>query len=215
MLRHPDRWPAPAASRIRGRALLYDLSALESSSAVDRVPLSRKAATVSDEDGLIPCLECGRRMRSLARHLTTQHHLTADEYRARHGLPRTAALRADQTRRRLTQIAHQQHEERAAALAPYQGRERLAGLQQRGVDAIRDSMDRAVVREHREPAQQRGVAAMLAARAAQLDERARAAGYASLHDAIERTSDLSAAAAARRIGVSAQTVTRHRTKYQE
>lgn len=35
----------------------------------------------------IACLECGKRMKMLKRHLTTEHNLTPDEYRQRWNLP--------------------------------------------------------------------------------------------------------------------------------
>lgn len=37
-------------------------------------------------DGII-CLECGRKLKMLKRHLSTDHNLTIDAYRAKWGLP--------------------------------------------------------------------------------------------------------------------------------
>ena len=95
MRRRPDRWPAPVACRIRRHTLLWDLAELK---AADYRPGPvGPGTTVSDSDGMIPCLECGRRFRGLARHLDT-HQLSAAQYRARHSLPPDAALAADRTR---------------------------------------------------------------------------------------------------------------------
>jgi predicted transcriptional regulator len=38
---------------------------------------------------LITCLDCGKKMKMLKRHLDTDHQMTVDQYRARWGLPKT------------------------------------------------------------------------------------------------------------------------------
>lgn len=53
---------------------------------------------------------------------------------------------------------------------------------------------------------------MVAARTRKLDEQARAHGYANAADAVERTLDQSAKAAARATGLSPQTITRRRVE---
>lgn len=40
----------------------------------------------------ITCLECGRSLSQLASHLSRVHQMTAQEYRARHGLPASYSL---------------------------------------------------------------------------------------------------------------------------
>lgn len=50
----------------------------------------------------IECLECGRRLRSLATHLPRIHALTDGEYRARWGIPATAPLAGRATREKLS-----------------------------------------------------------------------------------------------------------------
>ncbi len=37
----------------------------------------------------IVCMECGKKMTMLKRHLMTEHSFTIDQYRTRHGLPNT------------------------------------------------------------------------------------------------------------------------------
>jgi predicted transcriptional regulator len=38
---------------------------------------------------LITCLDCGKKMKMLKRHLNTDHQMTVDQYRAKWGLPNT------------------------------------------------------------------------------------------------------------------------------
>lgn len=47
---------------------------------------------VDRDEYTILCHECGQRFEALAYHLRRAHEMTADEYRAAHGLPRTAGL---------------------------------------------------------------------------------------------------------------------------
>jgi predicted transcriptional regulator len=44
-----------------------------------------------DQDCL-PCLLCGRSYRTLHTHLLKTHHMAADDYRARYGIPWTRGL---------------------------------------------------------------------------------------------------------------------------
>ncbi len=46
-------------------------------------------ATKSVFASYIVCMECGKKMTMLKRHLMTEHSLTIDQYRGRHGLPNT------------------------------------------------------------------------------------------------------------------------------
>jgi predicted transcriptional regulator len=38
---------------------------------------------------LLACLDCGKKMKMLKRHLNTDHQMTVDQYRAKWGLPKT------------------------------------------------------------------------------------------------------------------------------
>lgn len=51
----------------------------------------RYAQLDEDADGLL-CHECGGRYRSLGAHANRSHGMTADEYRAEHGIPRRISL---------------------------------------------------------------------------------------------------------------------------
>lgn len=46
-------------------------------------------ATKSVFPSYIVCMECAKKMTMLKRHLMTEHSLTIDQYRMRHGLPNT------------------------------------------------------------------------------------------------------------------------------
>ncbi|GAB2912438.1 hypothetical protein GCM10027047_08280 [Rhodococcus aerolatus] len=56
---------------------------------------------VVDDDEHVVCHECGHPCRSLGAHVTRAHGVTAEHYRARHGLPPDTCLAAPRTRRRV------------------------------------------------------------------------------------------------------------------
>ncbi|WP_197370976.1 MucR family transcriptional regulator, partial [Streptomyces clavuligerus] len=101
MQQQRGRWPAPVACRVRGRALLYDLEELRAVAARGGDGRSRRPGG-ADADGLVTCLSCGRRFRSLGPHLARAHHTTAAEYRAEHRLAATTALMATDVRTALS-----------------------------------------------------------------------------------------------------------------
>ncbi|MGY3676681.1 hypothetical protein ACVWXU_000304 [Streptomyces sp. TE33382] len=100
MQQQRGRWPGPVACRLRGRALLWDLDALRGVAHAGKVRSRRPDG--ADPDGLVTCLTCGRRFRSLGPHLTRAHRTTAAEYRAEHQLPAGAALMAGEVRAALS-----------------------------------------------------------------------------------------------------------------
>jgi len=55
----------------------------------------------------IVCLECGRKLKMLKRHLQTDHGLTPAEYRARWGLPPTYPMVAESHSAKRQQIARE------------------------------------------------------------------------------------------------------------
>ena len=219
MSRNPDRWPAPVGRRKDGRTWkpVYDLHAMIEAAGHTGARSTRigDGATISDDDGLLTCLECGRRFRGLGSHLRRAHGLTGAEYREAHGLPVTAALSGDGTRRL------QQDEGRArrdagelAHLAPYQSPEHLReiGQEKGSEDPSAASRDHEAVKRNRRPGQEHAVVRMVAARARKLDEAARAHGYLNAADAVEKTLGMPAKAAARATGLSPQTITRRRAE---
>ncbi|MFI8667238.1 MucR family transcriptional regulator [Qipengyuania sp. NPDC077410] len=53
----------------------------------EEMPEPAVSVRASVKKDRIACLECGKRMKMLKRHLTTEHDLTPDEYRERWNLP--------------------------------------------------------------------------------------------------------------------------------
>jgi len=218
MSRDPQRWPRPAAMLRRGRVwvLLWDADEIDAVAPPATATQRRGArATVSDSDGLLTCLECGRRYRSLGRHLHAAHQLSAAEYRARHDLPATAALRADGDRERSAQYWRQRLAVDPTAvdhLQPWNRPDHLDAIRPKAIEVHRSTRELEIVRAHRAPGQRYAVQAMLARRRARLDDLARAAGYPDFAAAIEAMRDLPATEAARRIGCGASTVRRYRAR---
>lgn len=216
MSRDPDRWPKPAALLRQGRAwvMLWDtdeiLAAAPPAAATVR---AGSVATISDPDGLITCAECGRRFRSLGKHLRRAHGLNAAEYRARHRLPATGALVADGVRQLQSDRQRALLDDDPEALdhlAPYRTSEHLDTLREAAIAAHHETRDHDLVRAHRAPGQRYAVQAMLGRRRERLDEMARVAGYGDFAAAIAATRDLTSREAASRLGVGASTVLRYR-----
>ncbi|MEL1250783.1 MucR family transcriptional regulator [Aurantiacibacter gilvus] len=63
------------------------LSGLGTSEAVEEKPEPAVSIRASVKKDKIVCLDCGRDMKMLKRHLSTDHGLTPDEYRERWNLP--------------------------------------------------------------------------------------------------------------------------------
>jgi len=60
--------------------------------------LPRQATILGEENGLIPCRECGRWFRSLSGHLTRRHGMSCDDYREVWGIPAGVPLTTIETR---------------------------------------------------------------------------------------------------------------------
>ncbi len=209
MLRNPERWPKHRAVGDHG-AYLYDLADFTDMlpHQVDS-PHLRNVSTISDNDGLIVCLECGIRCHSLGKHLRT-HGLTDVAYRQKHQLPATAALWADQTRdnagrRMAADPAAKQR------LAQFNDPAYLAGLQVRAVESIRRTSKYPSVRSKRNmpPVW----SASVASKRAKLETAVIAAGYADLQAGIAQTVGLPERIAARKLGISASSVRRLRKEF--
>ncbi|MFI6823228.1 sigma-70 family RNA polymerase sigma factor [Micromonospora sp. NPDC050187] len=61
---------------------------------------------ISDDGETLLCHECGQWKRSLGRHASIRHGITAAEYRHRHGLPAGQSLASPATRRRFAAMPH-------------------------------------------------------------------------------------------------------------
>lgn len=204
MRKQPGRWPGPVACRLDGRILLWDLDELRAADHRGE-QVGANSWTVSDPDGLITCLECGRRFRSLGPHLARAHQLPAREYRARHQLPATAALTSDNTRASL-------RDQRLQALAqdPTLLDHLRAWPTPRGPRTVPGQVP--VVREHRRGTDHLRVAASARVRARRREERAQAAGYDTWATAVEATRELTRDLAAAQLGCGTTTITQWRAR---
>lgn len=211
MQQQRGRWPSPVACRVRGRAHLWNLDELL---AVNRpADVRSNRASGADPDGLITCLSCDRRFRSLGPHLARAHHITAAEYRAEHRLPATTALMADETRSALSASRIDLMGQDPEALAPMRRAalppEELARRSAEGRSAT-DGLP--TVRAARAAGARRTLPAANEARRTAMEARARAAGFSSMLDAIGATRGMTVRSAAERIGVGVTTVKRWRAK---
>lgn len=211
MQQQRGRWPAPVACLIKGRALLYDLDDLRAAATGGRGDVRSRRRAGADADGLVTCLSCGKRYRSLGPHLARAHHTTAAEYRAEHRLPATTALMATDVRAALSQARTSAMADdpdlvdrmRSAALPPRELARRSAETRA-GTDSL------PTVRAARAAGARQALPAAQQARREALEAQARAAGYASMAAAIEATRHLPSRAAAAHIGIGATTVNRWR-----
>ena len=205
--RHPE-WPGPVGQMRVGRVwvLLYDLEVMLQVMPSAAGSVRRGGpATISDDDGVLTCLECGRRYRALGRHLQAAHEISPQEYRRRWRLPSTGALMADGLR---VEQAVRQRGVDTGHLLPYQQADYLESI--RDAAALQATADYDMVREHRLPGRQHAARVMVQRRRDKLEAQVRAAGFASVAEGIEATRGMSAAAAARVLGVGKSTVLRRR-----
>jgi hypothetical protein len=191
---------------------LWDWAEVEASAPPATAEIRRGGvATISQDDGLLTCLECGdqRRWRSLGRHLQARHDMTADQYRAAHRLPASAALECDglrqQGRDRMLMEPH-----RTSHLQAYQDASRLDAMREEAIASIRATQDYETVRESRAQARRSGVRAMVSTRADQLATLVQAHGYTDPRQAVEQTRALSVRDAAAATGLSKTTIRRRR-----
>ncbi|MFF2123503.1 MucR family transcriptional regulator [Kitasatospora sp. NPDC058184] len=206
------RWPDPVACRRRGRALLWELDALLAAARPTTGVRSRRPDG-ADTDGLVTCLECGRRFRSLAPHLARVHEMSAAQYRAQHALPAGATLMATDVRSTLSATRIEAMATDPDLLAPMRAAAPAPDVLARRSAAARAGTDGLpAVRAARRAAALRTLPAAQQARRNTLEATARAAGFASMADAIAATRDLPSRAAAERIGVGASTVKRWRQR---
>ncbi|MPV50108.1 hypothetical protein GCG21_08825 [Pseudactinotalea sp. HY160] len=237
MSRDPDAWPRPVGRRGRGSANLYDRDEFiaaaqpahatgaatgepaaeatgESADQSGRVRIG-SSATISDEDGLITCLDCGHRARNLTPHLRHVHAVTAREYRAAHRLPATGSMLADGVRERASiqrRAAYEADPSSLDHLTPFHGVEWTSAAGREAADSIRETSGYETVRTSHAPGRRAGVEAMLSARLDKLTAQVRQHGYETVWEAVEATRGLTGAEAAHATGLSASTIRRWRTR---
>ncbi|MFF4699898.1 MucR family transcriptional regulator [Streptomyces chattanoogensis] len=211
MRQQPGRWPAPASRQDHHpRALLYDLDALRAAIGCD-APGALRGPDGADADGLVTCLSCGRRYRSLGPHLARVHQITAADYRAEHRLPATTALMARSTRAALSGIRRQAQADDPSLLTRMRDAVLPADeLARRSAEARAGTDGLPAVRTARRAGALRTLPAAQAARREAMEAKAHAAGYPSMAVAIDATRAMTVRAAAHRIGVGESTVKRWR-----
>ncbi|MFG3056684.1 MucR family transcriptional regulator [Kitasatospora sp. NPDC048239] len=214
MQQQRGRWPEPVACRRRDRALLWDLDAVLAAARPSTAVRSRRPDG-ADPDGLVTCLVCGRRFRSLAPHLARVHEMSAADYRAEHALPATTALMATDVRRSLSATRTEAMaanpnliEPMRASTPPAEELARRSARARAGTDGLPS------IRAARRNGALRTVQTAQQARRDNLEATARAAGFTSMAEAIGATRDLPSRAAATRIGGGASTVKRWRHRLQ-
>jgi hypothetical protein len=208
MQQQPACWPAPVACRLGGaRALQWRLDELQATAHGEGTLRSHRPGG-TDEYGLVTCLSCGNRYRSLGPYLAQSHRISAAQYRAEHGLSASAALMARAVRATLSARPQAAMDERpelvenmeAAAPSP-------DTLARRSAQARARTDSLPAVRAARRAGALRALPAARQARRNALEARAVAAGFTSLADAMAATRSLTVAAAA-----STSTVKRWRGK---
>ncbi|WP_373428725.1 MucR family transcriptional regulator [Streptomyces rishiriensis] len=157
---------------------------------------SRRRAGI-DADGLVTCLSCGHRYRSLGPHLARAHHMTAADYRVEHRLPATTVLMAAGVRVALSRACTAAMTEDPdligrirSATPPPQDLARLSAHARAGTD------DLPTVQAGCVAAARRTLPAAHQARRDVLEAKARAAGFASMAAVIDATRHLPSRAAA-------------------
>lgn len=207
-------WPSAVALLRVGRVWrkLWDLDALLAvAPPTDATVRLGSSATISDNDGILTCLECGRRFRALARHLAAVHGLTGMQYRDRHELPATGALIADGQRQAISErmqavVADDPHALDHLDMSPA----RLDAI--RNPARVAETRVREPVRAAQRPGQQHAAAVMQERRRQTQHDLLTARGFADLPDAIARTRHLPSRRAADVTGLGATTIRRWRTK---
>lgn len=138
-----------------------------------------------EEDGLLACLECGLWYRGLGGHVARAHGIRADEYRARHELPRNRGLWAGRYPKAVKTRLRGTRAEVERAVAAQQESSKRAGTRARK----RENWDRmAAQKRQRTQDKYEGLA--------------RAAGYAGIDDLIEQVADEPAAVLAEILDLS-------------
>lgn len=107
------------------RAIYGSLSGVEEPAAPQaepQAPAVRVSRSVTDD--YIVCLECGMKLRTLKRHLTTRHGMTVEQYRSKWALPASYPMVAPVYAEMRSKLAKESGLGRAAK--PRRGRRRKA-----------------------------------------------------------------------------------------
>ncbi|MGP3960165.1 MucR family transcriptional regulator [Nonomuraea sp. 3N208] len=168
--------------------------------------------------GKLLCLECGLWFRQLGQHVVVKHEISADDYRRIHELPRGFGLHSSTVKARRAELQRERlatDPEFKDSLRPKRSREELAELSKA---AWRESKDRAGVRASYRGNPRVGKNVHLATQGrvkqlnAELDERCRQAGFASLEEVFTTHQDLNNHQIAELLGISVRRVSGQRRR---
>lgn len=149
------------------------------------------------------CLECGQWLRYLGPHLKAKHAMTGREYREVHQLPRTLSLRSPELNERARDQGIRRFAERPD-LRDAMAQGRTTPPETGAVASSRETATLPMVRA----ARRRGGQGKQSAERARIDQRAQAAGYASIEDYLAAHAETTISQMAADLGVARATVTR-------
>ena len=91
----------------------------------EKTPIVSVRASIKPE--YLVCMECGRKQKTLKRHLENAHGMSPDQYRADYGLPRDYPMVAPEYSKKRSQMAHaiglgRKSKDNAGEAAPAKGR---------------------------------------------------------------------------------------------
>jgi predicted transcriptional regulator len=91
----------------------------------EKTPIVSIRASIKPE--YLVCMECGRKQKTLKRHLENAHGMSPDQYRADYGLPRDYPMVAPEYSKKRSQMAHaiglgRKSKDAAGEAAPARGR---------------------------------------------------------------------------------------------
>lgn len=160
--------------------------------------MSAEPGEQPERGGRLECLECGRWYRDLATHVRRTHGLPPADYRQRHGLPATLALKATYLREAQARVGQRVMQENPAAfVVPADELRRRA---EAGRATLRETTPRPGVRRRR-------MANMAIAREVARDQSGlRRAKFAALADPARGGAPLDSGQVAQRAGLTARTI---------
>jgi predicted transcriptional regulator len=96
----------------------------------EKTPIVSVRASIKPE--YLVCMECGRKQKTLKRHLENAHGMSPDQYRTDYGLPRDYPMVAPEYSKKRSEMAHaiglgRKSKEGAGGAAPARGRPKAGG----------------------------------------------------------------------------------------
>lgn len=182
-----------------------------------RTPLALRPAVPPgvqpEQNNRVQCLDCGRWYRALGNHLRLTHGVSVDEYQAEHQLPASRGLVPEDLREQMAERQRRrmaEDEQLRAVLAT--GAEQLRERAARAREVRARTKDRAGVRRAWEESGRQAARRRTAQTRARYDELARAAGYSDVMDLLQKTTDVTAAQLAVRLGMTKTQIVKLRAR---